>query len=186
MARKKQYSKDEVIEKAMQLFWKNGYERTSMQQLENEMGINKFSIYAAFGSKDGVFLASLELYQKKLNKLLNQLADGPQTVKAIENYFYNFLAFSKEKNVCKGCLITNAANEFRVGANQAISNELNRFVNKVRNLFYHILKVEEKDMAWTNEKADYLVVAMFGLSSASRVFNEKQLDTYIKNIFKNF
>ena len=78
------------------------------------------------------------------------------------------------------------ANEFRVGANQAISNELNRFVNKVRNLFYNILEVEEKDMAWTNEKADYLVVAMFGLSSASRVFNEKQLDMYIKNIFKNF
>lgn len=55
MPRKKQYNEQEVIEKAMQLFWRNGYETTSVQMLEKEMGINKFSIYASFGSKDGVF-----------------------------------------------------------------------------------------------------------------------------------
>jgi len=50
MARKKEYREEEVIEKAMNLFWRNGYESTSMQMLEKEMGINKFSIYASFGS----------------------------------------------------------------------------------------------------------------------------------------
>jgi AcrR family transcriptional regulator len=40
----------------MSLFWRNGYESTSVRMLEKEMGINQFSIYASFGSKQGVFL----------------------------------------------------------------------------------------------------------------------------------
>ena len=53
MARKKQYIESEVIDKAMHLFWRKGYENTSMRMLENE-SINKFSIYASFGHKQGV------------------------------------------------------------------------------------------------------------------------------------
>lgn len=64
MARKKEYIESEVIEKAMTLFWRNGYENTSMQMLEKEMGINKFSIYSSFGSKHGVFVESLKTYKK--------------------------------------------------------------------------------------------------------------------------
>ena len=59
MARKKEYIEDEVIEKAMALFWRNGYETTSIQMLEKEMGINKFSIYSSFGNKEGVFIERL-------------------------------------------------------------------------------------------------------------------------------
>lgn len=43
----------------MALFWRNGYETTSIQMLEKEMGINKFSIYSSFGNKEGVFIESL-------------------------------------------------------------------------------------------------------------------------------
>jgi AcrR family transcriptional regulator len=43
-----------VIEKAMSLFWRNGYQNTSVRMLEKEMGINQFSIYASFGNKHGV------------------------------------------------------------------------------------------------------------------------------------
>jgi len=58
MARKKEYIEEEVIENAMYLFWQNGYENTSMKMLEQEMGINKFSIYSSFGSKQ-VFMPLL-------------------------------------------------------------------------------------------------------------------------------
>ena len=56
MARQKKYIESEVIEKAMQLFWKNGYETTSVRMLEKEMGINQFSMYASCGNKQGVFI----------------------------------------------------------------------------------------------------------------------------------
>jgi len=46
MARKKQYNEEDVLEKALTLFWSNGYESTSTRMLEKEMGINQFSIYS--------------------------------------------------------------------------------------------------------------------------------------------
>ena len=51
MPREKQYKEEEVIEKAMGLFWKNGYRNTSLRMLSKEMGINQFSINASFGNK---------------------------------------------------------------------------------------------------------------------------------------
>jgi len=44
MPRKKSYEDNDVIEKATELFWRNGYQNTSMSLLESTMGINKFSI----------------------------------------------------------------------------------------------------------------------------------------------
>ena len=70
MARKKEYTENEVIEKAMALFWRNGFETTSMQMLEKEMGINKFSIYSSFGNKNGVLLESIKCYRKNMSKIL--------------------------------------------------------------------------------------------------------------------
>ena len=75
---------EEVIEKAMNAFWHNGYEATSMQILEKEMGINKFSIYSSFGNKNGVFLESLKCYKQKLNALINKLKDSNQGVAGIK------------------------------------------------------------------------------------------------------
>jgi TetR/AcrR family transcriptional repressor of nem operon len=57
----------------MQLFWCNGYETTSMQMLEKEMGINKFSIYASFGNKHGLFIESLKCYKLKVSVILEKL-----------------------------------------------------------------------------------------------------------------
>ncbi|MCB4798034.1 TetR/AcrR family transcriptional regulator [Neotamlana laminarinivorans] len=186
MPRTKNYNETEVIEKAMNLFWRNGYETTSMQMLEKEMGINKFSIYASFGNKNGVFLESIKCYKQKLNKLIAKLEQSTKGVKAIKTYFYDFIEFSKETEYGKGCLITNTANELSPDADEKIKEVLSSFTNVVRNVFVNTLK-QEKHLNQTllEEQADYLIVAMFGLSSASRVFNSTQLENYIENIFNN-
>jgi len=48
----------------MKLFWLKGYESILMQDLVNELGINRFSIYSSFGGKKGIFLKSLAYYRK--------------------------------------------------------------------------------------------------------------------------
>ena len=60
MPRNKTYNEEDVVEKALNVFWQNGYESTSMQMLEKAMGINKFSIYSSFESKHGLFLECLK------------------------------------------------------------------------------------------------------------------------------
>ena len=186
MARTKAYREDEVIEKAMNLFWRNGYESTSMSMLEKEMGINKFSIYSSFESKDGLFLECIKCYKAKLEALSVNLNNSANSLEGIKQYFYDFLEFSTENDLRKGCLITNVANEINQNEYPEIVLALGNFTKNVRNLFKDILK---RDTSISEEileqQSDFLLISMFGLSSASRVFSHKQLTNYIENIFKN-
>ena len=54
MSRHKEFDREDVLEKAMQVFWSQGYECTSVQDLVDAMGINRGSIYATFGDKHGL------------------------------------------------------------------------------------------------------------------------------------
>ncbi len=186
MARKKAYREDLVIEKAMNLFWRNGYEGTSMQMLEKEMGINKFSIYSSFGSKNGVFLESIACYKKKLYKLVNELKATQKGVAGIKEYFYNFITFTRETEYGKGCLVTNTANEIGPDADQGIKDALASFTGEIKTIFATIIAQDgTKTPQEIAAEADYLLIAMFGLSSATRMFTQEQLSHYIENIFKN-
>jgi len=186
MPRSKNYNEEEVIEKAMYLFWRNGYETTSMQMLEKEMGINKFSIYSSFGSKNGVFLESLKCYKQKLNSLLNTLKCSEKGMLGIKQYFYDFVDFTKETEFGKGCLVTNTANEIGAGADQQIRDALMQFTQDVKQVFREILSKDNSiDFENIEKLTDFLIISMFGLSSATRIFTQKQLDNYIENIFLN-
>ncbi|UXP31575.1 TetR/AcrR family transcriptional regulator [Reichenbachiella agarivorans] len=186
MARKKEYIEEEVIDKAMNLFWRHGYEMTSMAMLEKEMGINKFSIYAGFGNKDGLFLESIKLYKSKLNVILEKLKSSSAGVSAIKQYFYDFLTFSRGQGCGKGCLISNTANEFGPDTNPVLQVQMTKFTLEVRQLFADALSQDEsKDPSIVEQQADYLIISMFGLSSASRIFSDRQIDHYIDNIFQS-
>lgn len=63
MARIQTFDTDEVLEKAMLLFWEKGYEHTSMSDLFAVMGISRQSLYNTFGNKRSLFEAALERYR---------------------------------------------------------------------------------------------------------------------------
>ena len=88
------------------------------------MGINKLSIYSSFGSKKSVFLESLKLYRSRIETIVNKLKSAQNGIEDIKQYFYNFLEFSKENNLAKGCLHGNTRNE----AGQ-LSDDLSRWTN---------------------------------------------------------
>ncbi|EAQ33296.1 TetR/AcrR family transcriptional regulator [Idiomarina baltica] len=59
------FNKEEALGKALELFWRNGYEGTSLSDLTKVMGINKPSLYSAFGNKEQLFLQAIDLYEKR-------------------------------------------------------------------------------------------------------------------------
>lgn len=186
MARKKKYDESEVIEKAMVLFWNNGYEGTSTRMLERKMGINQFSIYASFGNKEGLFISCLNLYKQKVKVITNKLEASDKPVVAIKQYFYDFLKFSMENKNAKGCLITNTINELGFDRNQNITGNAIGFTEHIRGLFYNNLKLDiTKETQILNQQADYLIVAKASLSMSSKIFKEELLHTYIEQTFIN-
>src|ERR1700733_7526017 len=65
MARPRVFEEAEVLDRAMEVFWRHGYEGASMAELTKAMGLNSPSIYAAFGSKRGLFDAVLNRYRER-------------------------------------------------------------------------------------------------------------------------
>lgn len=92
MGRPRAFNTEKALENALNVFWQKGYEGTSLSDLTEAMGINKPSMYAAFGNKEQLFLQAIELYNQ-----------GPY------NFFPSALAQKTAFNVAKTLLI-NAAN----------------------------------------------------------------------------
>ena len=62
LGRPRGFDVDEALERAMVVFWAQGYEGASLADLTNAMGINRTSMYAAFGNKEELFRAALRRY----------------------------------------------------------------------------------------------------------------------------
>ena len=62
MARRREFDEQAVVANAMELFWRQGYRATTPRDLLTATGLSKSSLYATFGSKEGLFLAALDAY----------------------------------------------------------------------------------------------------------------------------
>jgi AcrR family transcriptional regulator len=65
IGRPREFDIDRALERAMELFWRQGYEGTSLTDLTRELGLTRPSLYAAFESKEGLFLKALDLYEAR-------------------------------------------------------------------------------------------------------------------------
>ena len=65
IGRPREFDIDKALERAMELFWRQGYEGTSLTDLTRELGLTRPSLYAAFESKERLFLKALDLYEAR-------------------------------------------------------------------------------------------------------------------------
>ncbi|GAA1403411.1 TetR/AcrR family transcriptional regulator [Kitasatospora putterlickiae] len=115
MARTKEFDPDAALDSALELFWRRGYEATSMADLVEHLGIGRASVYATFGSKRELYLRALERYgQRQQPVLLAELSQpGPvlPAVRALVRRFSRESAEDCEGGVRRGCFVTNTAVE---------------------------------------------------------------------------
>ncbi|MEV0257785.1 TetR/AcrR family transcriptional regulator [Streptomyces sp. NPDC050732] len=113
MARTKEFDPDAALQSALELFWRRGYEATSMADLVEALGIGRASIYATFGNKHELYLKALERYgelQRPL--LLAELAQPGPALPAVRALVRRFGAEStSEEGRLAGCFVTNTAAE---------------------------------------------------------------------------
>lgn len=112
MARPREFEQEAVVEAALAVFWRQGYQATSIQDLVEATGINRGSLYDTFGDKHGLFLEAVDCYRRRYTaRRLAQLeAPGPLRPK-LAGFFNEMIAFSVGEGRLLGCLMTNAAIE---------------------------------------------------------------------------
>lgn len=110
MARTKEFDPDAVLRAAMDLFWRNGYEATSMQDLVDHLGIGRGSIYATFGGKHDLYLLALDRYAEESgDRTLELLSQPGPALPAVRAIIEGCLTEALTDH--KGCFVTNTAVE---------------------------------------------------------------------------
>ena len=111
MPQQKKFDVDEVLDRAMDAFWENGYEAMSMTPLLERMGIQKGSFYATFNSKHSVYLQAMRRYVDQRFSAFLRALEGLQSRAAIARMFEIVEGECAGKGRHKGCLIVNASLE---------------------------------------------------------------------------
>jgi TetR/AcrR family transcriptional repressor of nem operon len=111
MPRPREFDTDQAVDRAMDLFWRRGYASTSLQDLTTELGIGSGSLYAAFGSKEGLYERALQRYcAQQAEGLVERLESAEQIRPAIGSVLTE-LAEADLADPERGCLLVNAATE---------------------------------------------------------------------------
>ncbi|WP_323373739.1 TetR/AcrR family transcriptional regulator [Plantactinospora alkalitolerans] len=112
MARNREFDVDVAVAAAMDVFRRKGYEGTSMRDLAEATGLGSGSLYAAFGSKDGLYLAALDLYrQRYAAPLTDMLRAGNDARDVIREVFVGVVDDIARDSRRQACLIVGAAME---------------------------------------------------------------------------
>ena len=112
MGRPQEFNREELLDKAMQVFWDKGYVAASLQDLVDATGVNRGSIYHAFGDKAGLFDEVLEHYLSDSPvRLLIANADTAAPRQAIESLIRDAVENGVTVNAHRGCLMARAAAE---------------------------------------------------------------------------
>ena len=112
MARQKEFDRDEVLHRAMEVFWMRGYEGTSIQDLVKYMGINRQSIYDTFGNKHTLFLQSLDRYREIQSRKVFDVLERPGSVKKnLRQLFEEVVARALSAEGRRGCFVGNSMSE---------------------------------------------------------------------------
>jgi AcrR family transcriptional regulator len=111
--RPRAFDKEKALEAAMLVFWRNGYAGTSMAELTQAMGINKPSLYAAYGNKDQLFATALEQYTRQYaSPSLEYLyAPGQPLDERINAHLKAVAKRICHPNLPPGCLLANSTSE---------------------------------------------------------------------------
>ncbi|WP_449603401.1 TetR/AcrR family transcriptional regulator [Paenibacillus sp. Marseille-Q9583] len=110
MARSKEFEENEVLDKAMKLFWEQGYEKTSLTDLVEHMGVHRRSLYDTFGDKHTLFLKAMDRFRDKVNAELTREVKRSKTATEALQFIFSFI-INGEEDSPSGCLMVNSAVE---------------------------------------------------------------------------
>lgn len=134
MARTREFDRDVALDRALRLFWLKGYDSTSMQNLVDETGVNRASMYATFGNKHALFQAALQRYNELIDtECLAPLREGGSGMARIEAFLRTMLE-AQVSGEHPACLMLKASLAVNPGSPET-REQIDRYVAMVDEAF---------------------------------------------------
>lgn len=193
MARTKEFKEDEVLDKAIEIFWHKGYNGTSAQDLVIHLGLSRSSLYDTFGDKQKLFAQSLRRYQKNAQDQIIELFDKSENIKeTLHDIFKQAVVESLDDRITKGCFMVNSSVELALH-DEEIAKIVKSNSHKMEEVFTNAVK-KGQDLGQISKANDARVLARFIFNNYSgiRVLarageKDKQVyDDILKAIFSLF
>ncbi len=103
VGRRRAFDADTALIRAMEVFWRKGYEGASLSELTRAMGIRPPSLYMAFGNKDGLFRRALDLYARMRAPFMEEVLAAPTARGVAQRYLSGWAQLAGEPP--RGCLL---------------------------------------------------------------------------------
>ena len=169
MARPIQFDRETVLDSAMHTFWENGYAGTSIAALLEATGLKPGSLYAAFNSKEALFMASLDNYaQQSVKRTRRALNASESPLSDLRNYLYGLAdKVASTSRTGHSCLLVNTALELSTH-NRPVRDRVNRHLGRMEALFRDSLERARDCGELSRDKnpdalAAYIMTTIWGL-----------------------
>lgn len=140
MARAKAFDEKSVLEKAVSLFWTKGYNGTSAQDLVEELGISRSSLYDTYGDKYQLFKNALLLYRKNFAGAMIEMIEASHDYeKTLKDIFQYVVKESLQEKCSKGCFMVNSSVEL-APHNAEIAQIVNDNMKDIEDALYRLIK----------------------------------------------
>ena len=180
MARTKEFDEEVVLNKAVDLFWYKGFNGTSAQDLVDELGISRSSMYDTFGDKHAIFIKSLQRYCKKLAGSMVTYIDQSENVEAtIKQIFKVASAEAVEDKLSKGCFMVNTIIEL-APHDKDVAAIVKQYIQDIENaLCRAIEKGQDQGVFSKRQTARSLASFLFNNLSGIRVASKLGTDAKV-------
>jgi TetR/AcrR family transcriptional regulator, transcriptional repressor for nem operon len=178
LARPKEFDPDRALDKAMHLFWRSGYENTSLDALMGEMGIAKQSLYDTFGDKRSLYLKALAHYRDRTNgEMQSMLNEIPSVKDGFAKLLFGLAAETREQHE-RGCLLL-SANLQRDIKDAVVRDLLRDNQATVEEIFAKALKRAQKEGELSTKEdpaalARFFVVTIQGMRAMARLKSDRR------------
>jgi AcrR family transcriptional regulator len=107
--RPREFDVDQALDRALRVFWRRGYEGATLPDLTEAMGINRPSLYAAFGSKEELFRKALDCYAEGPAACLREALNEPTARAVAERLLDGAIDLVTDRRNPRGCLMVQGA-----------------------------------------------------------------------------
>ncbi len=170
MARPIEFDRPQAVNRALALFWRQGYQATTLADLLQAMGIGRSSFYAAFTDKRTFFIECLDLWAERTLDLIEHARAQRPPVDALQDFFERSFIAARGAKAHWGCMLVNTVLEM-AGVDEELAARASHHLGEMQRVFQACLR----DAGATPARAEELAAMLMLFNEGIRVSSRRRL-----------